>query len=359
MFVRYTLEDNGTIRVDVSEGSYKPYYLKIKGLKPSGVYVRQGASSVPASQEQIRQMIKSADGDQYEDMRSLEQNLSFGECHAVFAENGVDFGKDKYRVIGIRNPAQNQFTNLALLLSDQCAHTIKVAVFSDGQNTIFRDHKEFSGSVLKQAAAAFDYLQLSNQNRSVIEGLVRKDFWDYPPDAVREGLLNAIIHRDYSFSGSIIININEHQMEFISIGGLPAGISLADIKNGISQLRNRKLADVFHRLNLIEAYGTGIRRIFALYADCEQQPEIVVTPNSFKLVLPNMNVAFDQHIDVPNQQIESVLDFISSHKAATEEDIQSLLGIKRTRAYTLTKKMSDAGLIKILGRGAHKRFVLA
>ena len=75
MFVRFSIQDNRVVRIAVSEGSNKPYYLKGKGLKPNGVYVRQGTSSVPASPEQIRQMIKESDGDAFEEMRSMEQDL--------------------------------------------------------------------------------------------------------------------------------------------------------------------------------------------------------------------------------------------------------------------------------------------
>ena len=77
MFVRYVLQDNKVIRIEVGEGSYKPYYLKAKGIKPTGVYVRQGASSVQASPDQIRRMIKESDSDNYEDSRSLDQDLTF------------------------------------------------------------------------------------------------------------------------------------------------------------------------------------------------------------------------------------------------------------------------------------------
>lgn len=84
MFVRYVLQDNQVIRIEIGEGSYKPYYLKGKGLKPNGVYVRQGASSVQASPEQIRQMIKDSDGDVYEQMRALQQDLTFEEAAAAF-----------------------------------------------------------------------------------------------------------------------------------------------------------------------------------------------------------------------------------------------------------------------------------
>ena len=71
------MEKEKIIKIEIGEGSYKPYYLRSKGLKPSGVYIRQGASSVPASQEQIRQMIKYADGDTFERLRSLNQKLTF------------------------------------------------------------------------------------------------------------------------------------------------------------------------------------------------------------------------------------------------------------------------------------------
>ena len=77
MFVKYSVQEDGTITISVAEGTNQPYYLKAKGPKPSGVYVRQGASGVTASPELIRRMIKESDGDVFEDMRSLEQNLTF------------------------------------------------------------------------------------------------------------------------------------------------------------------------------------------------------------------------------------------------------------------------------------------
>jgi ATP-dependent DNA helicase RecG len=150
---------------------------------------------------------------------------------------------------------------------------------------------------------------------------------------------------------------NSPPIEIISIGGLLPGLEPDDIKNGISQLRNRKLAEVFHRLKFIEAYGTGIRRIFALYKDCTEKPDISITHNSFKLTLPNMN-AYAEHSAI-NKQEKAVLDYLAANKSATKEDLQNLLGVKRTRLYNLTKHMSDNGLIKIIGRGEGKRFVAA
>ena len=234
-------------------------------------------------------MIKNSDGDVFETMRSLRQDLTFDETEKAFARYGVAFGEDKFIALGLRNIHDDQYTNLAFLLSDQCQHTIKVAVFADEARTVFKDAKEFGGSLFRQLEDAYSYLLLCNRTAASFQGLERVEKKDYPEEALREALLNAMVHRDYSFSGSIIINVNDVGMEFISLGGLLPGLSVEDIRSGISQPRNRSLAEIFHRLKLIESYGTGIRRIYKLYEGCRQQPRILVTPNAFKLILPNMN----------------------------------------------------------------------
>ena len=366
MFVRYILQDNKVIQIEVGEGSYKPYYLKSKGMKPNGVYVRHGASSVQASPDQIRKMIKESDGDNFEASRCMEQESTFHAAETAFKQYGVEFSVEKYRALGITK--NDVFTNLALLLSDQCHHTIKVAVFKDEFCTEFRDSKEFGGSVFKQFEDVVNYLALCNKTVSTIKGLVRTDKQDYPEEVIREALLNALVHRDYSFSGSIIINVNDSKMEFISLGGLLPGLSTEDIRIGISQPRNKKLAEVFHRLRLIESYGTGIRRIFKLYENCPVQPSIEATTNAFRIVLPNMNATDTANEDTPattgkstaaiTPQVKTVMDYLAKYDEMTDEDLQELLNIKKTRAYQLARQMHENELIDIIGRGASKKYKL-
>lgn len=361
MFVRFAVQENKVVRITVSEGSNKPYYLKGKGLKPSGVYVRQGTSSVPASPELIRQMIKDSDGDTFEEIRSLEQDLTFDDAEIAFQRYGVEFGPSKYRTLGITQKNDDIFTNLALIISDQCAHTTKIAVFSDDARTVFRDSKEFGGSIFKQFEDAVNYLALCNKTSSIIKGVVRTDKQDYPEEAIREALLNAIVHRDYSFSGSIIINVTDRMMEFISLGGLLPGLSPDDIRSGISQPRNKNLAEVFHRLRLIESYGTGIRRIFNLYATCSEQPQIEVTSNTFKIILPNMNAVLTAKLEntaAVTKQMQKVLDYIKKNGQITEKEISDMLGLKKTRTFTVAKQMRDLGLIKVVGRGDSKKYMM-
>lgn len=360
MFVRFTIQENKVVRITVNEGTNKPYYLKGKGLKPSGVYVRQGTSSASASPEKIRQMIKESDGDNYEEMRSMIQELTFSETEKAFEKYGVEFSKEKYRVLGITLNNDSLYSNLAMIVSDQCKHTIKVAVFGDEANTVFKDSKEFGGSVFEQLDKTYSYLTLCNNTVSTFEGLTRIDKKDYPEEAVRESLLNAIVHRDYGFSGSIIININDREAEFISIGGLLPGLMPDDIRSGISQPRNKNLAEIFHRLRLIESYGTGIRKIFSLYSKCNVQPRIEVTQNTFKIVLPNMNYAAEnirEEISI-TPQMQLILDYITENGFITDEEVENLLSLKKTRAFIITKQMRELGIIKVDGRGKSKKYLI-
>ena len=214
---------------------------------------------------------------------------------------------------------------------------------------------------MKQLDEAYSYLMLNNRNNAEFKGLERVEHYSYPQEALREGLLNALVHRDYAFSGSIIININESQIEFISLGGLLPGLSAEDIMNGISQPRNPKLAEVFHRLHLIESYGTGIRRIYALYKDCCRKPEIIVTPNTFKLILPNINYystngAKQYSPKELTVQQEKIMQYISENGEISEETAQRLLNVKRTRAYVILKEMCDKDFIEVHGRGQTKKY---
>ena len=309
----------------------------------------------------MRTLRKWVYGVNFEFNRSLEQELTFEAAQRTFDLYGVEFNQEKYRTLGITQKKEGIYTNLALLLSDQCRHTTKIAVFSDDACTVFRDSREFTGSVFRQFQDTINYLALCNRTSSVIRGVVRTDKQDYPEETIREALLNAIVHRDYSFSGSIIINVTDHRMEFISLGGLLPGLSTDDIRSGISQPRNKNLAEVFHRLRLIESYGTGIRRIFNLYADCPEKPQIVVTSNTFKIILPNMHaVAATEPESIPsgNAQMMKVLDYIKANGQISEKEISKLLGIKKTRTYTIAKQMRELGLIKVVGRGESKRYVL-
>lgn len=370
MFIHYeTLECDGkaVVAVNIQRGTNRPYYLAKKGLRPEGVYVRQGYSSVPATDTAIRQMIKETDGDSFENMRSINQALTFEATKKEFEKRNVAFGQPQMQTLKIVS-ADGIYTNLGLLLSEQCLHTIKAAVFEGINQNVFKDRREFSGSLMQQLNDVYDYIDFHNQTHATFRKLLRIDTRDYPEVAVREALLNTLVHRDYSFRASTLISIYDDRIEFVSIGGLLPGLELDDLMMGVSVCRNPHLANIFYRLQLIEAYGTGMKKIMGAYANASVQPEIKTTNNAFKIILPNVNgtpKAAEARKEIENAAAPAlnsnegkVLQFLSEHPIITRKEAQAMLEVSQSTASRILKAMVDSGQIKQLGGSRTTRYEL-
>ena len=373
MFMEYEVEiidDKQVIVVTVQRGISRPYYLHGKGVRPEGVYIRQGASSVPASQTAILNMIKETSGDSYEDARSINQQLTFEKTSAYFQKKKIEFGDVQKRTMNIISQ-DGTYSNLAMLLSDQCVHTIKMAVFEGSQKSVFHDRKELNGSLLQQLEDAYAYIDPYNRTRAEFEGLERIDTRDYPVEALREALLNAIVHRDYSISSSTLISIFDDRIEIITIGGLVRGVSFEDIMLGVSVLRNQHLANVFYRLKLIEAYGTGMLKINESYADFGVRPKIEVTDNAFKITLPNVNYGKSNHskhgpiknkptvtVSIDDRE-NTIIGLFEEMDTIIRKDVEMALGVSQATAVLILRDLVNKGILKKEGGGKYLRYRLS
>ncbi len=347
-------EDNKCfIKITINQGTRKPYYLSDKGLKPSGVYVRSGTTASPASEDAIRMMIKIADGDSFESNRSLIQELTFSSLKDAFQIRGLTFTEVQMKNLGILS-SDDIYTNLGLLVSDQCRHSIKFAIFQGNDKLVFKDRKELTGSLFTQLADAFKTIDFYNSTRATFHDLLRTDERDYPEDAIREALLNAIVHRDYAFSGSTLINLYSDRLEFISLGGLVPGLSLEAAMLGASQPRNEKLANLFYRMKLIEAYGTGISKIMSCYSGLSVQPVFENVEGAFRVILPNIHAQKSIELD---QKYIPVLKLFENKKEITRSDVEEALGIGTTHAINILKEMYENELIVKVGSGRLTRYV--
>lgn len=344
------------IRISIHSGSDRPYYLAGKGIRPEGVYVRHGAASVPATDTAIRRMIRETGGDSYEKLRSVEQKLTFNSAKAEFAKRKVSFGTSQIATLGMMN-SDRIYTNLALLLSEQCVHTIKTAIFQDTTQQAFKDRQEFTGSLFKQINDVYDYLNMNNKTAATFNKLLRIDNRDYPETALREALLNAVVHREYSASGSILIKIFSDRAEFISPGGLVSGIEIEDIMSGYSACRNSELAAVFYRLQLIEAYGTGILKIFETYKTSLAQPKIEVTPNVFKMILPNLNAV--PVVDKTFPPDENVKRYARENGSINRKQVEHLLNVSQTAAGIVLRKLVEQGELTREGYSRNVRYFVS
>jgi len=350
------IEGKTVVITQIERGVYCPYYIAERGLKPSGVFVRIGNSSVPATEDHIRQMIKEADGERYITSRSLIQDLTFERTTKEFNEKKTAFNESNKITLGIIGE-NGIYTNLGLLLSEQCQHTTKVAVFEGNTKAVFKSRKEFTGSLIQQLYYVMEYLDYFNFVRAEIGRIHRTESRDYPVSAIREAFLNALIHREYALSASTFVNVYDNRMEFLSVGGLVTGITLDAILSGVSHTRNEKLANIFYRLEIVEAYGTGIMRIMDDYINCKNKPEINVTDSSFMMTLPNMR--YDNTIPKQiNEQESEVLRIIERDGFTTSETISNALNLGPTRSYNILKKMSDGGILTTIKNGRRTKYKL-
>ncbi|MGN1456361.1 MAG: ATP-binding protein, partial [Acutalibacteraceae bacterium] len=179
----------------------------------------------------------------------------------------------------------------------------------------------------------------------------------YPQEAIREALLNSVVHREYSFSSSTLISIFDEKIEFVSIGGLVKGICIDDIKLGISVLRNKNLADIFYRLHLIEAYGTGIPKIMECYQNSSAKPEIEISDNAFKLTLPKFSQT-DNTSNLNDNRENDIIELLADNGDMTRTEIQSALSLSQSTVLRELNNMLSKQIIRKVGSGRNTKYSL-
>ena len=367
------IADKKVVEIRIQKGPDRPYYLKDKGLTPGGVYIRNGSASNPASTYLIKKMISESFGS-FEDMLSVEQELTFKQMSDEFEKRDIDFAEAQMQSLGLVN-SDGMYTNLGLLVSDQCPHIIKCAVFSGTDCLDFQDREEFSGSVFKQMNEAYRYIEFNNHTAATFNGLYRHDQRSYPPVALREALINAVVHRDYSsVAVSTKISIFADRIEILSYGGLPKDISLEMALNGVSACRNPKLANIFYRLKLIEMYGTGFSKMQAGYANKDtmsdtynayaRQPSFEAFEGMFKVTMPNLIYQSKEQMVTEVQAYYGqddiyarVMSMFNAKREITRQEVEQELNVSLSTATRILRSLKEQYKIRPVGRGKQTMYV--
>ena len=151
-------------------GKNKPYYLKNKGLKPSGVYIRYGRNKSMASEEEIARMINERSNMPFENLNSNDQDLTFKQLKRIFEDKGLDFDGFNMLTSGFISREDKHYTNLAFWLSDQYDVAVKMAVYQGTDRDIFKVKKEYVGSIADQIDRALEFFDVINEIRVIIDG---------------------------------------------------------------------------------------------------------------------------------------------------------------------------------------------
>lgn len=222
---------------------------------------------------------------------------------------------------------------------------------------VFLDRKEYDDDVFTQLENVENFIKNYISLSSEIKGLQREDHYEIPLEAIRESLINAVVHRDYSNYGrDIKIGIYDDMVNIVSPGAFPSTITQEDILEGRSEIRNKVIARVFKELNYIEQWGSGIRRI---KSSCKarglKEPEIdekgdFVDVSLFREVVNAVEMRED-NISLTDQE-EKILDYLRKHNRQIKtKNVKIVLGVEDRRAREVLKDLVDKHVIEKKGKG--------
>jgi len=290
-----SIKGKNLLVVEIFPGSNKPYFLTKEG-KATGAYIRIGSSTRKASHAMLDELERQSRRISFDALPvydvHLEENdfLSFKTDYVKVTDRAPS--KEFRRKLGLTSTeaGRTYHVNAAVLLSDSPElkrlfpyAKIECARFKGTDTSTFIDQATISGPIHRSVEPCIAFIKKNIALGSRIGEVYRQDSWEYPLAAIREAIINAIIHRDYSITGSDIkVAIFDDMLEITSPGPLPDTLSPEELGSGRSEIRNRTLAPIFKDLKLIEGWGTGIRK---MRTSLDEYPQI-------DLVLNELGYAF-------------------------------------------------------------------
>lgn len=349
--------------------SLGPYYLKSKG-ESEGTYIRLGSTNRPADAltiAEIRRLKEHTAFDLLPDTKFTSEDLNFDLARSLFEQAGKTFTKGTAKSLALLVDHQsNQYPSKGgLLLFGKDRETlfpdplIRLVRFEGVTKDKALDQMDIRSPLPIALDEIFGFVRRNTSLGAVFEGIRRKDIPQYQPAVLREAVLNALTHADYSFQRSPIhIAIFDDRLEIINPGSLPFGLSLETALTGVSQLRNKVLGRVFRELQLTDQWGSGLNRMINT---CRQNniapPKFEELGQFFRVTLYPQSTS----AAAPIHWYAPVIKHIEKEGSISGKTAQELWKISRRAATTRLKAMVNQGFLVEMSTGPrdpHKVFIL-
>ena len=354
-----TVDEKALLIVQVYLSGTRPHYLQTQG-RENGTYVRLGSTNRQADRELIAELQRTADGVAFDELPMPELSIT-----------DLDLEEAQKLFSGIRTLDESSLLTLKLLVHDQgrlVPTRGAVLLFGKQRELHFSDAwvqcGRFTG---KDKSVIFDHIDIHESLPQSVESILlflkkhafrgadfseyrRKDVWSIPLEIFREGIINALVHADYSQRGGPIrIAFFDDRIEIESPGILLPGITVEDMQDGVSKIRNHVIARVFRELNLIEQWGSGVRRIFS---------------EAKKLGLPKpsiVEIGMRLRLSIPLEKINNVSEHVSEHVREHVSEQVEFKAPRTTQSPTQSPTQSDtqnisnavARIIEVIGENEY------
>ncbi len=383
-----TIEDRCIIIIEIYPGANRPYYLKSLG-KENGTYIRIAGTSRPADGVKIRELEMEGMSTSWDELicipykvtdsvvQKLCEDIKTAMLHSVSTEEERKEVKDvtkeqllNWKILKQKEDKLLATNAFALLTSDYFPFAkIQCALFKGTDRDIFIDKKEYTGPLYEQIEHAYQFVLRHINLGAKIEGIVRKDYYELPVGAIREMIVNAVCHRNYMDSSCVQVAVYDDRVEVTSPGMLYGGLTLEEAMSGRSKIRNKAIAEIFSRMEIIEEWGTGIRRIMNRAKEYGlQEPEFLEIGDTFRVNLYRkadkkpikkadkkpIKKADKKPIKLERKQI--IFDYIEKEGSISNKEARELLNLAESTTKRLLKQLVDEGELMEKGEKKARRY---
>ena len=340
--VAETIEGVRVIKVFFAGGSEKPYYLKRYGMTPKGCFIRVGTACEPMPETMIEDLFARRVRNSIGRIRSVRQDLTFEQLRIYYQEHGFKLNDNFARTLELLTE-HGAYNYAAYLLADENANSIKVAKYAGCDRVELVANNEYGMTSLVTATKrVIERLKMENVIRTRKTALERIDtpLWD--EKAVREAVINAIVHNDYTREVPPKIELFSDHLEITSFGRLPEGLTKEDFFAGVSIPRNKELMRIFHDLELVESLGSGMVYIMQKYG----RENFIFLDNFIRMTIPYITRDREGQTVATEQATVQVVD---PTVQVTEQVEPSTVQVRRLIAIMPHEWQSAAELRKLLG----------
>ena len=275
-----TISGKTVIVVSVIPGANRPYYIKSKG-KENGTFIRVAGTSRPARAQKIKELEMEGARIYWDELTCIGYPVTEEAiqklCNDILSYRRKMGLPDReigipqlvnWKLLKMENETILPSNAFVLMTSDFFPFSkTQCAVFKGTDRTVFLDKKEFDGPLYEQIEEATNFVLRNIRLGATIDGLVRKEAYELPLEAIREMIINAHCHRNLNDDSCVQVAIYDDRLEVTSPGGLYNGLTYDELMNGHSKIRNRAIANIFNKMGLVESWGTGVRRIMGAAAE--------------------------------------------------------------------------------------------
>lgn len=299
-------DGRSVVKITIASGVEKPYFKTKYGMTPRGAYLRIGTSAEPMPQETIDRLFATRTRNSISRVVSNRQDLRFELLRIYYKEHGKQLNDNFPRTLELLTE-DGRYNYIAYLLADENGNSIKVAKYSSLDRCDLIENNEYGYcSLIKATKSVLAKLEIENKTAATITPVERIETPMWNRIAIREAVINAIVHNDYSFEVPPKFEIFPDRLEITSAGRLPETMSMQEFFDGVSMPRNKELMRIFKDVELVESLGSGIPRILRAYGtDC-----FWFTENFIRLILPINKPTTIQNVSTgvqPNVQVNPLI----------------------------------------------------